>query len=152
MGEGWQSYIANWGQIFYLYTLRTTIVCGKIQTFRQRNTYTWYYGDMILSWTFNVIARSGAMHVQMQCTWLTVPDTDSCMACSTDADSHVTCSKRYCFAFYKLCAAARLPHWLSHTLAWVRCMISKNLQPGNKSSVGDNNNKVWISNHSLYNQ
>ena len=39
---------------------------------------------------------------------LLVPDTDSHVICSTDTDSRVTCSKNT--AFYKLHAAARLPH------------------------------------------
>ena len=41
-------------------------------------------------------------------TQLVVPDTDSCVTCSTDMDSHVTCSNKY--SFYKLRASARLPH------------------------------------------
>ena len=58
----------------------------------------------------------------MQCTWPTVPDTDSCVTCTTnmgfhiisvpDTDSQVTCSKNT--AFYKLCADAWLPHWLPY--------------------------------------
>ena len=35
-------------------------------------------------------------------------ETDSCVTCSTDTDPCVTCSKKY--GFYKLRAAARLPH------------------------------------------
>ena len=42
----------------------------------------------------------------MQCVWLAVLNMDSHMTCSTDTDSH---SKKY--GFYKLNAAARLPHW-----------------------------------------
>ena len=37
-----------------------------------------------------------------------IPDMDSHMTCSTDTDSRVTCSTN--MAFYKLCAAARLPN------------------------------------------
>ena len=48
----------------------------------------WYYGDNdFVIQTFDFIARSDAVYV----------------TCSTDTDSHVTCSN-------KLCAAARLPH------------------------------------------
>ena len=38
---------------------------------------------------------------------------DSCVSCSTDTDFRMTCSKKNT-AFYKLCAAARLPHWLPY--------------------------------------
>ena len=42
-------------------------------------------------------------------------DMNSPMTCSTDTDSHITCStdmdsRVTCTAFYKLHAAARLPH------------------------------------------
>ena len=54
----------------------------------------WYYGDNdFIVRTSDFIARSDAVHV----------------TCSTDTDSHVTCSKKNT-AFYKLRAAARLPH------------------------------------------
>ena len=66
----------------------------------------WYYGK-VLSYELSI-----SLHVQMQCTWLVVPDTDSCMTCSTDTDSRVTCVKNT--AFYKWRAAARLPHWLQY--------------------------------------
>ena len=39
---------------------------------------------------------------------LAVPDTASHVTCKTDTNSRVTCSKNT--AFYKLHAAARLPH------------------------------------------
>ena len=33
-----------------------------------------------------------SLHVQMQRTWLAVPDMDSHVTCSTDTNSRVTCS------------------------------------------------------------
>ena len=41
-----------------------------------------------------------------------ISDTDFHVTCSTNTDSCVTCSKKY--SFYKLHAAARLPHWLQY--------------------------------------
>ena len=55
---------------------------------------------MILSYDF--IARSDAAHVTCS------TDTDSCVTCSIDTNSRMTYSKKY--GFYKLHAAARLPH------------------------------------------
>ena len=63
----------------------------------------WYYGDNdFIIRTFNFMARSDT---RMS---LVVPDTASFMTCSTDTASCVTHSKN--MAFYKLHAAARLPH------------------------------------------
>ena len=60
-----------------------------------------YYGDNdVIIWTFGFIASSDAAY--MTCS------ADSCVTCSTDTDSRVTCSKY--MSFYKLHSAARLPH------------------------------------------
>ena len=74
---------------------------------------TWYYSDNVR--TFDFIVRSDA------CTWLVVPDTDSCVTYNTDMDSHVTCSKKY--PFFISCVQLQGFSIDSHTLAWVRCMI-----------------------------
>ena len=58
----------------------------------------WYYNDFIIC-----MFRCSTRDLQLL-------DTDSHMTCSTDTDSRVTCN----LAFYKLCTAARLPHWLSY--------------------------------------
>ena len=51
-----------------------------------------YYGIMILLYKPLI-----SLHVQTQCVWLAVPDTDFHVTCSTDMDSRVTCSKKYGF-------------------------------------------------------
>ena len=88
----------------------------------------WYYGDNdFIIRTFDFIAWSDAAH--MTCStwyrfsrdlqylirilaWLAVPDTDSCVTCSTDTDFAWLVVKNT--AFYKLREAVRLPHWLPY--------------------------------------
>ena len=109
---------------------------------RQKTSDVFFWYSLVLWWYFYHTNLWFLLHLQTQCTWLVVPDTDFRVTCSTDTDSlgkiyglstrHImVILKKYIYLIVitKVCALTTAiqisyPFYVkvfvsSHTLCWV---------------------------------